>query len=415
MSTTDTAQTADLVARYAREFNATYASEHAVTSPLGAWLLLAIAAPAARGDVRDRLEVVLGCGAEDAAARAAAILGSGHPAVAAAAAVWARARFMTDDYTGYAAGLPGAVEQGDVPTQATADRWAAGHTGGMIPEFPIAVTADTALVLATAVATDVSWREPFGTAPAADLGGDFGGSITTALVAAAGHDQFLADTAAAGRVAAHVAASTNGLAVVSVIAAPDVAAADAHAAAHEVGALAAGLRSTATRRSLFDVPLGPGHAWTVTETVEERFGGPPRVETHDTLLPAWSATGDHDVLSAAGFPELGATFTRFLRAEYLPATFEAKQAAVATYSRAGFKAAAVTAFGMRAGSAAPRPVTVTRRHAAIRFNRRFAAVAVASDAIVDDGGSRRLDPQWAGLPVFSTWITRPDDTPAEGS
>ena len=95
MSLTDTVSTADLVSRYAREFNAAYAREHAVTSPLGAWLLLAIAAPASLGDARSRLEVVLGCGADDAARRAAVILGSGHPAVAAAAGVWARLRFLT--------------------------------------------------------------------------------------------------------------------------------------------------------------------------------------------------------------------------------------------------------------------------------------------------------------------------------
>ena len=48
--------TATLVARYAERFNAAFADGvHAVTSPLGAWLLLALVAPAAEGDARLRV------------------------------------------------------------------------------------------------------------------------------------------------------------------------------------------------------------------------------------------------------------------------------------------------------------------------------------------------------------------------
>jgi len=48
--------TATLVARYAERFNAAFANgEHAVASPLGAWLLLALVAPAADGDARLRV------------------------------------------------------------------------------------------------------------------------------------------------------------------------------------------------------------------------------------------------------------------------------------------------------------------------------------------------------------------------
>ena len=63
--------TATLIARYAERFNAAFADGvHAVTSPLGAWLLLALVAPAADGDARARLEEVLGTTADDAFARA---------------------------------------------------------------------------------------------------------------------------------------------------------------------------------------------------------------------------------------------------------------------------------------------------------------------------------------------------------
>src|SRR4029450_10150521 len=67
--------TATLIARYAERFNAAFADgEHAVTSPLGAWLLLALVAPSADGDRKARLEEVLGTTAEDAFARATALL-----------------------------------------------------------------------------------------------------------------------------------------------------------------------------------------------------------------------------------------------------------------------------------------------------------------------------------------------------
>jgi len=411
--------TAELVARYATAFNANFATEHGVTSPLGVWILLALAAPAATGAARERLEQIVGCVAGEASARAQALLDEPHQAVAVAAAVWARARILNDRFAAFAAGFPTAVEQGDVPTQADADMWASSHTGGMIDTFPVTVTPDTALLLATAVATDISWHVPFRIAPAAGLGGEFGPRINTALVAPDEHNQFLALTASAGPVAVHVAASASGLNVISVLAADSVPPAGVHAAAHEIAALLAGTGRAATRMSLFTVEVGDGPAWTLTETVEESFGGPSRRETFSTTMAAWSADSDHDIISAAGFAELCETFPEFVRDEFLPVSFSARQAAVASYTRVGFKAAAVTAFGMAFGSApSPRKVTVVHRHAAIRFNRPYAVLAVAVTAgnsmderkKVDFGGSA-----WANVPVFSAWVTMPRDTDGNAS
>jgi hypothetical protein len=89
--------TATLIARYAERFNAAFADgEHAVTSPLGAWLLLAFVAPAAEGGAsRRRVEEVLGTSAEDAFARASDLLATPHPAVGLASGLWARRELLT--------------------------------------------------------------------------------------------------------------------------------------------------------------------------------------------------------------------------------------------------------------------------------------------------------------------------------
>ena len=80
----------ELITEYAGRLNPALLTGQAVTSPLGVWLLLALVAPAGQGSDRDGLEAVLGATADDAAARAAALLSDPHPAVSAAAAVWDR-------------------------------------------------------------------------------------------------------------------------------------------------------------------------------------------------------------------------------------------------------------------------------------------------------------------------------------
>jgi len=412
---TNAISTRQLVARYAAGFNARYAVHHGVTSPLGAWLLLAVAAPATDGDARARLEAVLGCPAADAAERAAALLSTAHPAVSCAAAVWWRPDLMVERFGAIVDGLPAGVERGPVPSRAAADRWAAEHTGGLIERFPIEIDVLSALVLATAVATDVSWAAPFTEVPGTELGGAWGAAATSALAAVHEHQQFVAATDHAGLVAVHIASARRGLDVVSVLAAADTAPTDVHAAAHEVAAMLAGDASGASRVSLFDLPLGDGAAWTLTERVETRYSGGSKIETVTSFLPAWSANSTHDVLAAPGFGELCDTFGALLRAEEGPPSFDAVQSAVARYTRVGFAAAAITAFGMRAG-AMPHEVRAVCRYATVRFNRPYAVVAVATDRLVDETGrpTRADTPAWSGMPVFSAWVERPDPSAEPG-
>ncbi|HXP20045.1 MAG TPA: hypothetical protein VN840_10415 [Streptosporangiaceae bacterium] len=96
--------------------------------------------------------------------------------------------------------------------------------------------------------------------------------------------------------------------------------------------------------------------------------------------------------------------------------WQAKQAAMARYTRVGFEAAAVTAMAIMASMQLPRRGLI--RTAELRFGHPFAVVAVTGPT---DRSRRRAagtaqSDAWHGLPVFSAWVADPqdaDDGPAE--
>lgn len=365
---------APLIARYATAFHRAVGDVHHVASPLGAWLILALAAPAAHGPVRDELADVLGTSPEHARDVAAALLAKPHAAVASAAAVWRDASVITP-LQAWLDGLPDAVEVGGIPSAAAANQWASSHTLGLIEQFPLEIRPDTVLVLASALATRVEWEQHFEVVPSAQLRSQWAERVAHVLRSVPQHDAYIASSPV-GDVAVHTARSADGLEVTSLIAAPDVPAAEALAAAH--GSL--------QRRSLFDLPLGDHPLW----TIEEARGR--RSERCIAVLPTWSAESEHALLR----PELGFPAVARALAELLPTRrhdLDAKQKALARYTRTGFEAAAVT--GMMMTTAL---VTEGRqRTATLRFGHPYAVVARAS------GG------EWDGVPVFSAWVTEPEE------
>lgn len=386
----------ELVCRYADRFAALGRGEHHVSSPLAAWLVLALAAPAAREESADRLTDVLGTDLETAHRAATRLLAESHPAVSAAAAAWA-----DPGLTGLApwlATLPDTVETGAIPTRAQADEWARDHTFGLIEKFPI--SPDNILILlASALATRVTWLEPFELAAAPELRGPWSTRLSRVLRTPRGHAgqrRYITDTARAGRVAVH-AALADGLEVTSVIADASVAAADVLAAAHEV-VLARAEPGGTTQVSLFDLPLGDHPLWTITEEQASARG-----ERLDALLPAWHAESTHELLSVPGlgFDVAGAILQRLAD---VTDGIDAKQTAVARYTRYGFEAAAVTGLAIPASAVMRQPGPF--RTGTVRFGHPYAVVAAASGP----SGS-----PWNGLPVFAAWITEPDDANDEGS
>ncbi len=384
---------AGCVTRYAARLHGAAGSRHHVASPLGAWLLLALVGPASDGADREALTDVLGCDVDVAAGAAAELLADPHPLVGAAAAVWTAPWLQPpEDFRRWQASLPGPVTTGDLPGQQDLDGWARDHTFGLIDRFPVDAS-QAYLVLATALATKVSWQQPFQLAPASDLGAasPWSGRLERVLrtphgPGSRGHVQFISATQNGADVIVHAAAAVGGLLVVSVGAQPGVLPGQVLATAHEVGrALATG--GSVERRDLGGLALGEAPLWVLHEVTAP-------ADTCSAILPAWSASSTLDLTD----PTLG--FAGAKQA-LVPGNdpWEARQAATARYSRTGFEAAAVTAVAIAAAARLPG----RRRHAELRFGHPYAVVALTQD---DTGGP------WHGVPVFSAWVSEPDDADA---
>jgi hypothetical protein len=380
------------VAHYARRFHAVAGSGHHVGSPLGAWLLLALCAPPSEGTTRQTLNGVLGCDVADAAGLAAGLLASPDPQVPAAAAVWHRPGQLTDVVTRWLAGLPPQVQTGPLTSQADLDDWARRGTLGLIERFPVALDPSLYLLAATVLAARVSWERPFDLAPASALGPSSpwtGMGQVLRTPDGPGHEQFVAATQGAGDVAVHAARARGGLQVISVAAAPGIPAADVLAAAYDLGpALASG--APVARRSLFDLPLGEGPLWAITERTGPVKSASGREERCTAVLPAWSASSQQDLSD----PSLG--FAAAAQALAPGDPWQARQAAMARYSRVGFEAGAVTGLAIAMAARPSRPGLI--RAAELRFGHPYAVVAVAAG-----------DGLWHGLPVFSAWVAQPED------
>jgi hypothetical protein len=378
------------VARYAGRLHALAGPRHHVASPLGAWLLLALCAPASQATI---LNGLLGGDPADAASLAAGLLAHPDPVVPAAAAVWHRPGRLTDVAARWLAGLPPSVTTGPLTSQAELDDWARRGTLGLIERFPVALDPSLYLLAATVLAARVSWERPFGLAPASALGpsSPWAGTLSQVLRTpdGPGHQQLVAATPAAGDVAVHVARARDGLAVISVAAAPGVPAGDVLAAAYDLGPALATGRATG-RRSLFDLPLGEGPLWSVTERSGPVRSADGREERCTAVLPAWSANSEHDLSD----PSLG--FAAVAQALAPGDPWQARQAAMARYTRVGFEAAAVTGLAVAMAMRVPRPGLI--RTAELRFGHPFAVVAVVTG-----------DSPWQGLPAFSAWVAQPED------
>lgn len=373
------------VSGYARRLHTVIGDRHHIASPLGAWLVLALIGAAAQGAEAERLGDVLGMPAADAAQAARRLLDDPHPQVAAAAAVWAAV--IPDAAAGWMAELPASVERGPIPSRAAADAWARDHTFGLIEKFPLDLDVPPMALVASALAARINWTRPFDLAPSDAFRSPWRDRVTTVLrTPGDGHQCSIVTHPETGDVAVH-RASADGMTVTSVIAAQDVPPARVFAAAHDI---ACQVVDRVQQRSLSDLPLGDGPAWTVTESA-----GVPRDETFSAFLPAWSASDRHDLKRPdTGLADAATTLMRLFGADQ----WEAAQAVTARYHRRGFEAAAVTALGVALSFG--RHATGRPRDAVLRFDHPFAVVATTK--------TRRTSP-WLGLPVFSAWITEPED------
>jgi hypothetical protein len=384
---------ATLVNNYARRFCTVHGSGHSIASALGAWLVLALVAPAANGELREQLVDLLGCDAETAVAAAEALGKDPHPAVRAALAAW-----TADGYPGlerWRTGLPSAVTTGPIPMQADADAWVREHSLELIDSFPFDLDSASVALVASVLATKVSWLRPFDLVDASQLGGWSDEQLSTALLADGidGHGSFIADTDRAGTVGVHSAWADGDLRVLSVIAETAVARADVLAAAHDLAYGQLSGSGSVSPRSLFDLPLGDSPIWTITEEHSEHAGEHVR-----SILPAWRADTRHDLLAD---PQLGFRIAAaaLQRRAGVGGPVDAVQHAVARYDRHGFEAAALTSLAVAASFHMP-PAAGPYRIATIRFNHPYAVVASTLAP---------PDSPWQAMPVFSAWVAEPEN------
>jgi hypothetical protein len=395
---------ADCVAGYSARLQAVIGASHHVASPLGAWLLLALVAPASTGTDREDLTDVLGCDTGTAAQAAADLLAHPHPVVASAAALWTGSGAEpSPGFARWHAELPPQVTVGDLPGQAGLDHWVREHTFGLIDQFPIQDDR-LDLVLASALATKVSWQVPFELAAAADLGSASPWATRLRQVLRTprqgGHTQYIAVTPDAGDVIVHAARAVGGLLVVSVAALPEVPASTVLAVAHRI-AIQQATGQNVQRRHLTDLPLGEGPLWVLHEVTAPS-------DACIAVLPAWSATSQHELSDPSlGFPAAKHAI------EAVPGPWTASQSAMARYSRSGFEAAAATAMAVALAMRPP----ANRREAELRFAYPYAAVAVTTDpqGAGQGGGGRASHGPWHGLPVFSAWVSEPEDATGGGA
>jgi hypothetical protein len=208
-------------------------------------------------------------------------------------------------------------------------------------------------------------------------------------------------------VAVHLTGARGGLLVGSVIAVdPEVSPADVLAAAHVIVTTEATDRGSVPHRSLFDLPLGEGPLWEISEEEVETKSPDGREEVIRAVLPAWSA----ESTIALEYEELGLPAAARALKEALGLAnlnYEAKQSAVARYSAIGFEAAAVTGLAMLLSRPSTRPGH--RREATLRFGHPYAVVAVTHDERRAPSSKPPARP-WHGLPVFSAWVSEPGES-----
>jgi hypothetical protein len=216
----------------------------------------------------------------------------------------------------------------------------------------------------------------------------------------------ITDTSRAGLVAVHVAVASEKLTVMSVSADPSIARDAVLDAAHEVGALMREAGSPARQVSLFELEPGRGHSWSVDEReVATDRPGERRETITDAYMPAWSLDSTLDLLSSATFgcqPALGAL--RNLIGPRPTERAEAVQAAVASFTRYGFKAAAITAAGFVSAARLAPEHRGLERTAALRFDHPYAVIALAGQLDRPHDES-----EFFALPVFGAWVGAPQE------
>ena len=200
--------------------------------------------------------------------------------------------------------------------------------------------------------------------------------------------------------------------MISVSADPDIPRDRVLDAAHEVAACARSGREVPTR-SLFDLPLGSGHSWRIDER-EIRTRQPGEHVEHVTgvSLPAWHIKERLELKASPLFGSAPALATMGDLISDPGGATEATQVALASFTRYGFEAAAVTAFARVAAAFRAPDERGTERTAILRFDHPYAALAIAGGPApsgADRARRTQAGSSFTGLPLFTAWVAVPEE------
>jgi len=379
-------------------------SENFISSPFGAWLLLALVAKASEqkkyANTQENLEEYLGMPIDEAFNYAFELLNTTPEVINTAAALWvdelySRYPFITEWLDSFKDGV---TFDKKIPSQAVLDQWASDETYGLIKEFPLEVKPDTKLIIATAIATKISWIKEFTSVENKDLAI---WNTKRILKADDDHKQFLAKTED-GLFAVHINRSPDNLSVFSVIGDETLDAQVVLDNAHNI--IESYLARTLTPVSLFDIDSNSFIK--IKDGKRDQQIGMP-VEDITSYIPSWDAKSEMNLTDSNGFEHVGQAF---IKNTDVGGEVSVAQSAVASYTRTGFEAAAVTAMMFRAAGM-PRFGEVDFRHADVLFNHPYAVIAAYSrTSYYDEEKPTPEDYIWNGLPIFTAWIKKASES-----
>ncbi|MFG2459148.1 serpin family protein [Streptomyces sp. NPDC048523] len=368
------------------------ASGGTVFSAAGVWPLLAFLADGAQGTARAELARALGVPAEQAAAAARELLAELADAQALDSALGLWTQRTLEPREEWAAGLPtdahGVLTGDPALDQRELDAWADKRTGGLIERMPVEVRADTALVLASALALRTTWLRPFEVRPVRPSAGPWQGRTLRGLNRRSVRlDRVGVATVPGGRVTEVRVLGDNGVDVHLLLGDERMTPGQVLAAGT---AVLDGTCPVVRGSSLPYGPAGPGLR------VEERPCAGPQQPTLEVTTAAFEVRAHHDLLDLHGL--FGLTAARDARQGHFPgisasplAVGSARQSVLARFDALGFEAAAVTAVAAAPGAPPPTPrYTATVVTAA--FDRPFGFLAVHRET---------------RLVLMAGWVTEP--------
>jgi serine protease inhibitor len=261
-------------------------------------------------------------------------------------------------------------------TRLVLDRWVSDNTGGMLNQFPLEITPDTLMLLASALAVDAEWATPFSDHSGAGLSRRDSDIDSAALL----HDEAL---------------------TVSRVTCATVADFDVHLLAGAEGdspgsVLGLGIAAISGDGEVVvgsELRLGDAGGCLRVEQVERAHSDAIARRQLEISLAPFEISSSHDLINNHELFGLTAALDNshghFPGISGTPlAVNAAAQSSIAQFSSEGFRAAAVTAVGMELGHA---PETRKIEVVSVDFNRPFGFLVVDRSS---------------GLISFAGWVAR---------